>query len=72
MNIEKELLNKRCNEIRRKYEDKIVDIETIYTLEQEEAVCCIECLGASGNKVGMNWYSCELVDDTDFDFYCED
>jgi hypothetical protein len=70
MSIEKLLLNKRCNEIRRKYEDEIVDIETIYTLEQEEAVCYIECLGASGNKVGMKWYSCVLEDGTDFDFYC--
>lgn len=59
MSTEKLLLNKRCNEIRRKYEDEIVDTESIYTLEQEEA---------SGNKVGMKWYSCVLEDDTVFDF----
>lgn len=67
-----DLLNKLCEDIKFIYEHETVDYNTLCTLEQEEVVCSVECLGASGFLVGKNWYSVELVNGETFDVYCED
>jgi hypothetical protein len=69
---EKEMLHKRCDELQVKYEGKLADINTLFTLEMEEAVKSVVNCGMSGLHLGYKMYTVYLVNDEDFVIYCED
>lgn len=70
--MKKEMLHKRCDELQVKYEGKLTDINTLFTLEMEEAVKSVVNCGMSGLHLDYKMYTVYLVNDEDFVVYCED
>lgn len=55
--------------LREKYEGRFLTKEEFEELELHEDVDCIENNGISGIDPSQTWYTCYLVDGTEFDFY---
>lgn len=57
------------NNLREKYEGKFLTEDEFEELELLEDVDRIENNGNSGIEPSQIWYTCYLVDGTEFDFY---
>lgn len=55
--------------LREKYEGRFLTEEDFEELELHEDVDHIENNGISGADPSQTWYTCYLVDGTEFDFY---
>lgn len=63
---------KEGEEIRKKLEGKIVEIEKIYEIEMLQCISSVINQGYSGNMIGYYWYEVELVNGDTFTVYCKE
>lgn len=59
----------KINDLKKRFGGRVLTEEEFEELELHEDVDCIENNGISGIDPSQTWYTCYLVDGTEFDFY---